>query len=258
MIFCGLLLESSVSAQSVSPLPWWKEELHVQAEGGIVWRSPELVTPAQRIGTGMHTDGFWGIGGRVALGNTMLSLGWMRHKQSQYCTVHDLGVATHKNTTPLLSYTSLPLRIGQRFPLWSKRIAFIPHVSMVWSFMDEGALTQGGGSRSSGTHIDNNIGDTVYTTTWMSATVLQRNTFTLGAGAELTATFGRFTALAGLEYLWSDEGLVEYTVAYARTSTLHGYYFEQATIQGTPTVWAMRWGLLYRLWQPKEPEAGRW
>lgn len=237
---------------------WWRDDLLVSGEGGIVWRKPEVAGDAQRIGTGVHTDGTWGLGARLELRNTVISLGWSRYKQSLFYTVDDQGRTTSKRTLPSLAYTSLPVRLGQRFPVWHRRLHAVPYLTMAWSFTDEAPGPQPSSRGDKGLQIDGATGDTVRTVTTSMAHLLERNTFTLGPGLEFDLTVGRWTVLAGLEYLWSTAPNLEYTVTYERTSTLSGSYQEQALIRRSPTTLAMRWGLMFRLSREPIPDAGTW
>lgn len=175
-----------------------------------------------------------------------------------YYTIADKGTATSKRTLASLAYTSLPVRIGQRFPIWHRRIHVVPYVALVWSFADEREGLQTSHPITRSLQIDNNTGDTVNSVASASTELLTRNTFTLGPGLELNATFGRWTALAGAEYLWSSARSVVFTVDYTRTSTLSGNYQERATITQTPTVLALRWGVFFRLKKDRPSDAGSW
>ncbi len=207
------------------------EVLTLGAEYGQTIRLPEVESSTGRIGTNAINDGYMGLMASYRIGQQEISAGWLRHQNSVAYTITDApyGKSQFKNTSDVLAYTRVPVRIGIHLIPAHRSIDLMPYLSIAWITVDHTRSFDGNGSR--GVSIDHTTGDTAITSSQYTATLIQKNAALFGIGAAFGGHIGRWSLRLNAEWLTGKDDWSVLDVTYDRTSTLGGTVQDRARIR---------------------------
>lgn len=211
--------------------PFTDEVLTIGAEYGQCLRMPKVESSAGRIGSRTINDGYMGLMASYRIGQQEISAGWLRHQNSIAYAITDApyGTSRFKNTSNVLAYTRVPVRIGIHLLRPDRPISLMPYLSIAWISVDNTRSFNGNGS--SGVSIDQALGDTVTTSSHYTVTLVQKNTALYGIGATLAGRLGRWSLQLNAEWLTGKDDWSVIDVTYDRTSAVDGSVQDRARIR---------------------------